>query len=73
MAQFGPPPDGTTFSLTACAGGYGGTNIDNPNTGPAFAVYQVQGSSWVALNVGASGVCDGYGIPPAIEAQIGCI
>jgi hypothetical protein len=73
VAQFGPPPPGTTFTVTGCAGGYGGTTVANPNTGPAFAVYQVQGSTWVALNVGTSGVCDNLGIPPAIQTAIGCI
>jgi hypothetical protein len=73
VAQFGPPPDGTTFSLTACAGGFGGTNLANPNTGPAFAVYQVQGSAWVALNVGSADVCSGYNIPPGVQAAIGCV
>ncbi|HEV2309013.1 MAG TPA: pentapeptide repeat-containing protein [Acidimicrobiia bacterium] len=73
IAQFGNPPDGTTFSLTACAGGFGGTNIANPNTGPAFAVYQIQGTMWVALNVGSADVCSGYNIPPNIQTAIGCV
>jgi hypothetical protein len=73
LKQRGQPPDGTTFSPTACAGGYGGTNLANPDIGPAFAVYQVQGSTWVALNVGTADVCSGYDIPPAIQTQIGCV
>jgi Pentapeptide repeats (8 copies) len=73
VAKFGLPPDGTTFALTACAGGYAGTNLNNPTIGPAFAVYQAQGSTWVALNVGSAGVCDGLNIPPAIAQQIGCV
>jgi pentapeptide repeat protein len=73
VAKFGLPPDGTTFSVHACVGSYGGTDLANPSTGPAFAVYQVQGSNWVALNTGTAGVCDGLGIPPAIAQQIGCV
>ncbi len=73
VAKFGLPPDGTTFSITACVGGYAGTNLDNPNVGSAFAVYQAQGSTWIALNVGSSGVCDGLNIPPAVAQQIGCV
>jgi hypothetical protein len=73
VARFGLPPDGTTFSITACAGGYAGTNLANLQIGSSFAVYQAQGSSWVGLNVGSSGVCDGLGIPAAIAQQIGCV
>lgn len=73
VAKFGLPPDGTTFTITACVGGYAGTNLDNPNFGTVFAVYQTAGSVWVALNEGSAGVCDGLGIPPAVAQQIGCI
>lgn len=73
VAKFGLPPDGTTFSLTACVSGYAGTNLSNPDIGNAFAVYRVQGSSWVALNVGSTGVCDNLGIPPLVQQQIGCV
>jgi hypothetical protein len=73
VAKFGLPPDGTTFAIHACAGGYAGTDLANPTIGPSFAVYQAQGSTWVALNTGTSGVCDGLGIPPAVAEQIGCV
>jgi hypothetical protein len=73
VAKFGIPPDGTTFTLNACVGGYAGTNLYNPSFGPAFVVYQTQGSIWVALNEGSAGVCDGLGIPPAVAQQIGCV
>ena len=72
-AKFGPAPDGTTFAITACAGGYAGTNLANPDVGSAFAVYQTQGSTWVALSVGTEGVCDGLGIPADVQHEIGCV
>jgi hypothetical protein len=53
--------------------GYAGTNLDNPDIGPIFVVYRAQGSSWLALNEGSAGVCDGLGIPPAVAEQIGCV
>jgi hypothetical protein len=73
VAKFGIPPNDTTFAIHACAGGYAGTDLFNPSIGPAFAVYQAQGSTWVALNTGTAGVCDGFGIPPAVAEQIGCV
>ena len=73
VAKYGLPPDGTTFTINACVGGYAGTNLDNPSIGTVFAVYIAQGSSWVALNEGSAGVCVGLGIPPAIAEQIGCV
>ena len=72
-AKFGPAPDGTTFAITACVGGYAGTNLANPDIGSAFAVYQTQGSTWVALSVGTEGVCDGLGIPPDVQHEIRCV
>ena len=73
VAKFGLPPDGTTFTINACVGGYAGTNLDNPSIGTVFVVYQAQGSSWVALNEGTAGVCNGLGIPPTVAEQIGCV
>jgi Pentapeptide repeats (8 copies) len=72
-AKYGLPPDGTTFTINACVGGYAGTNLDNPDIGSIFVAYQAQGSNWLALNEGSAGVCDGLGIPPAVAEQIGCV
>jgi hypothetical protein len=73
VAKFGFPPDGTTFTINACVGGYAGTNLQNPSIGLTFAFYQARGSIWVALNEGSAGVCDGFNIPPAVAQQIGCV
>jgi hypothetical protein len=72
VAKFGQLPDNTTFQIHACVGAYAGTDLSNPSFGPAFAVYQAQGSTWVALNTGNSAVCNGFNIPAAIAQQIGC-
>jgi hypothetical protein len=73
VAKYGLPPDGTTFTINACVGGYAGTNLANPDIGSIFVVYQAHGSNWLALNEGTAGVCDGLGIPPAVAGQIGCV
>jgi hypothetical protein len=73
VAKYGLPPNGTTFTINACVGGYAGTNLANPDIGPIFVVYQAQGSNWVARNEGSAGVCDGLGIPPTVAAEIGCV
>lgn len=70
-AKFGDL-NGATLSVQKCVAGWATSSQTKGFDPPSSALYRAEGDHWIALNLGATKLCEGHGVPPDVAPQIGC-